>query len=342
MLYPKTTALIHGLVTKQVVPGVSYAYLHQGQLQTGVFGLAQLKPTKEKLRPGMYYDLASLTKVIGTTTVILKLIASGQLGVDDAVTKYLPAFKDQRVTIRHLLTHTSAISGYIKNRDELSPAALLAALHQLKVGSDLGKKVVYTDIGLIFLGEIIESFYQQPVQRVIEKEVLARLGLSQSTFNPPLSLAVPTELTAKRGLIRGQVHDPKAYTLKEHCGSAGLFMTLHDMVKFSQWLLQPDSMPGPLDSKMVSALFKDWTPSGHDGRSLGWDLRYTWQNQACLYHTGYTGTMLLIDQANQDALILLTNRVHPAGNNQAFLAQRELLLGQYLREKYFYEKDGSK
>ena len=340
MLYPKTTNLLHELVQKQVVPGVSYAYLHRGQLQTGVFCWAHIVPKKEKLRPGMYYDLASLTKVIGTTTVILKLLEEKKIHVDDAVNQYLPAIKDKRVTLRHLLTHTSAIGGYIKNRDELDAKQLLQALHQLPVGKGLGLDVVYTDIGLIFLGEIIEKLYNQPVQKVIETEVLAKLGLTKSSFTPPIEQTVPTQVTAKRGLIRGQVHDPKAYTLKEHCGSAGLFMSLGDLIKFSQWLLQPDKIAGPLNKVTVAKLFTDWTPSGHSGRSLGWDLRYTWHNQACLYHTGYTGTMILIDQANQDAFILLTNRVHPAGNNQEFLAKRELLLGQYLREKYFNEKDG--
>src|SRR3712207_8583984 len=100
----------------------------------------------------MLYDMASLTKVVGTTTIILKLIQMKKISLDDAITKYILDFSDERVTIRHLLTHTSAISGYIENRNQLSAGELLEKLHQLKVQDWFGKKVVYTDTGLIFLG----------------------------------------------------------------------------------------------------------------------------------------------------------------------------------------------
>ncbi|QCQ03671.1 beta-lactamase family protein [Ligilactobacillus animalis] len=329
----KTAALLHQLVDQKIVPGVSYAMICQDDIQTEVFGNKQLVPTVKPLEEGALYDLASLTKVIGTTTVILQLLEAKKLRLDDRVAKYLPRFTDQRVTLRHLLTHTSALSGYIKNRDQLPPAELMAALYTLKPAAWLGKKVVYADIGLILLGQIIEAFYHRPVQAVITTEVLRPLGMKASTFTPEKKQCVPTELTATRGLIQGEVHDPKAFILGEHCGSAGLFSNLADLIKFAKWMLAPQTIPGVLAPETVAMLYADHTPTHDLGRSLGWDLRYDRNNTPCLYHTGFTGTFMLLDQKGKNALIVLSNRVHPSADNEAFLAWRDKIIATYLAEK---------
>lgn len=329
----KTAALLHQLVDQKIVPGVSYAMICQDDIQTEVFGNKQLVPTVKPLEEGALYDLASLTKVIGTTTVILQLLEAKKLRLDDRVAKYLPRFTDQRVTLRHLLTHTSALSGYIKNRDQLPPAELMAALYTLKPAAWLGKKVVYADIGLILLGQIIEAFYHRPVQAVITTEVLRPLGMKASTFTPEKMQCVPTELTATRGLIQGEVHDPKAFILGEHCGSAGLFSNLADLIKFAKWMLAPQTIPGVLAPETVAMLYADHTPTHDLGRSLGWDLRYDRSNTPCLYHTGFTGTFMLLDQKGKNALIVLSNRVHPSADNEAFLAWRDKIIATYLAEK---------
>lgn len=329
----KTAALLHQLVDQKIVPGVSYAMICQDDIQTEVFGNKQLVPTVKPLEEGALYDLASLTKVIGTTTVILQLLEAKKLRLDDRVAKYLPRFTDQRVTLRHLLTHTSALSGYIKNRDQLPPAELMAALYTLKPAAWLGKKVVYADIGLILLGQIIEAFYHRPVQAVITAEVLRPLGMKASTFTPEKKQCVPTELTATRGLIQGEVHDPKAFILGEHCGSAGLFSNLADLVKFAKWMLAPQTIPGVLAPETVAMLYADHTPTYDLGRSLGWDLRYDRNNTPCLYHTGFTGTFMLLDQKGKNALIVLSNRVHPSADNEVFLEWRDKIIATYLAEK---------
>lgn len=329
----KIAALLHQLVDQKIVPGVSYAMICQDDIQTEVFGNKQLVPTVKPLEEGALYDLASLTKVIGTTTVILQLLEAKKLRLDDRVAKYLPRFTDQRVTLRHLLTHTSALSGYIKNRDQLPPAELMAALYTLKPAAWLGKKVVYADIGLILLGQIIEAFYHRPVQAVITTEVLRPLGMKASTFTPEKKRCVPTELTETRGLIQGEVHDPKAFILGEHCGSAGLFSNLADLIKFAKWMLAPQTIPGVLAPETVAMLYADHTPTHDLGRSLGWDLRYDRNSTPCLYHTGFTGTFMLLDQKGKNALIVLSNRVHPSADNEAFLAWRDKIIATYLAEK---------
>lgn len=317
------------MVEDGIAPGVSFAHLHDGQVETLVYGKAELVPEVKPLRYGMLYDMASLTKVVGTTTVILKMIEDGKITLDDPIADLIPHFTDCRVTIRHLLTHTSAISGYIPNRDQLPADQLLEALDSLPVADWFDQKVVYTDVGLIMLGQIIEKFYHQPVQTVIQNEVLVPLNLTESTFTPQKENAVPTELTTARGLIQGEVHDPKAFVLKEHCGSAGLFMTLNDLIKFAQWILGITSNL-LLKTETIDSLFKDWT-THQLGRSLGWDLRYSSDNTPWIYHTGYTGTFMILSKQRQEGLIVLTNRVHPTADNQPFLDFRDQLITDFVK-----------
>lgn len=338
MINPETRAYIHKMVADEVVPGVSYAILHQGNIEQEVLGAAELVPHYENLKPNMLYDVASLTKVIGTTTVILKLMEDKKIDIDLPVKNYLPQFQDSRVTLRHLLTHTSNLQGYIKNRNQLSADALIKALFStLKVGDGFEHRVVYADVGLIFTGLVIENFYGRPVQDVIQTEVLDPLGMKDSTFTPQKEDCVPTEIEEQRGgLIRGEVHDPKGYILGRRCGSAGLFTSLRDMIRFAQWIMSSAADHPVLQPKTIDSLYADWTPNHRLGRSLGWDLRFTPQGRPLIFHTGYTGTLILVDKEKQDALIFLSNRVHPSSDNHEFIRRRDVLVGKYLREKEKY------
>lgn len=326
---------LDNFVERGIVPGISYATVLNGEVETKIFGKAQLVPESEPLKYGMQYDVASLTKVVGTTNVILKLIEAKKLNLDDSIQQYIPQFNNQRVTIRHLLTHTSAISGYIPHRNELPPKQLLDALDNLPVADWFDQKVVYTDVGLIMLGQIIEKIYQQPVQKVIQDEILTPLNLLESTFNPIKENAVPTEISPNRGLIRGEVHDPKAFILREHCGSAGLFMTLNDLLKFAQWILYPHGKLVVSD-QMIDSLFQDWT-THHLGRSLGWDLKIAQNGEKWIYHTGFTGTFILLNRKYKSGLILLTNRVHPSADNQPFLDLRDEIVEQFINNDCVYK-----
>lgn len=329
MEFSKIELQLNRMVDQRIVPGISWAYLNGNHVTANVYGNSMVIPHKEPLRWGMLYDMASLTKVVGTTTVILKVMEKGIIHLNDRIADWIPLFHDQRVTFRHLLTHTSAISGYIPNRNQLPPNKLLEAIDLLPVADWFGQKAVYTDVGMIMLGQVIEKIYHLPVQEVIQNEVLSPLGLNESTFNPTPDNSVPTELTSNRGLIRGEVHDPKAFILKEHCGSAGLFMSLNDLIKFSQWILgiNPNQI---LKRSTILSLFKDWTTNGL-GRSLGWDLRFSSDNTPWIYHTGYTGTYIILSVERQRGLIVLTNRVHPSSDNQNFLDLRDQLISDFIK-----------
>ncbi|MFK5675939.1 MULTISPECIES: serine hydrolase domain-containing protein [unclassified Ligilactobacillus] len=333
-MFAQTTALLNQMITTGVVPGMAWALIHGDTVIKRVEGKAAVIPQAEPLRPGMLYDVASLTKVVGTTTVLLHLMEAGQLDVDCPVVTYLPEFFDSRVTIRHLLTHTAAISGYIPHRDQLTGSQLINALMGLHIGSRLGRQVRYTDLGLIFAGLVVEAVTGMPVQEAIRRIVLRPLGMRHSTFTPrDPAKCVPTTVTPGGNVLRGVVHDPKARQLQRRCGSAGLFTTLDDLITFCQWMMTDEFQHPIISSALINRLFADWTPTGTLGRSLGWDLRYTSSGQVCLHHTGYTGPMLLIDKQAHDALILLTNRVHPQQDNHTFIDRRAEVVQVYLAEK---------
>ena len=159
MTYPQTKAALQRLLTDGIVPGVSYAFVDGDRVETGEMGQAAVVPHSEILRPGMVYDVASLTKVVGTLSVTLQLLAQGRLRLTDSLSDWLPAWQDRRVTVRHLLTHTSGIIGYIPNRNQLSAPDLTAALLRLHVGPTFNRKMVYADVNYIFMGWILSLIH---------------------------------------------------------------------------------------------------------------------------------------------------------------------------------------
>lgn len=335
-MYPITTELILDYLHAGVYPGVSFAFIKQGQIEHATFGYAQLEP-KRLLTPETLFDMASLTKMIATNSLILHLIETQVIEIDHPLQTYLPSFSDSAVTIRHLLTHTSTINPYIKNRDTLGAVDLKKELLALQSGPEIGQKVAYTDTGTILLGFMLEELYDLPLHSLFQQQVLAPLQMNASTFKPPANRSAATERHPLRGLICGEVHDPKAFVLGEHCGSAGLFSTIGDSIIFAEMLLAGGvTRTGDrfLKEETVDSLFTDWTPTGTLKRSLGWDLKTSHDTlQPLLFHTGYTGTFMIIDKFQQEAFIFLSNRVHPVDNRDYYLEKRDQLLEVYLDEQ---------
>ncbi|GEN95671.1 serine hydrolase domain-containing protein [Pediococcus ethanolidurans] len=332
--YSNIEKQIKKMVAQKIVPGVSYAIIDHEKIIKKVLGKAEIKPQSRLLRPKMTYDVASLTKVVGTEIVISQLVEAGKLSYDQQVVTILPNFFDSRITIRHLLTHTSGITGYIPHRNELSTTALLKALFTLEIGPDFNQKVVYSDLNYIFLGLIVERILHTPVQAAITEHVLKPLNLFHSEFDPDPLSCVPTEWSDQGGLIQGTVHDPKAQILGAHCGSAGLFSTLDDLTKFVNWLLHPEMNTTVLKSETVKQLFKNQTANPKLIRSFGWGLIEQVDDgngHWVLKHSGFTGTMLLVDATRQQGLIFLSNRVHPTADNQIYFSYRQAVIDAFLQ-----------
>ena len=154
----KTQHLIEEMVSERIVPGVNYAFIKEKQVFSSTVGFASLMPDVKQLSPFALYDLASLTKVLGTTNVFLKLKENGKLNFTEPLKQFIPEFKDERVRLSHLLTHTSGIRGWIPNRDQLSASELLKAIISLPVTDEFETKMRYADTNFILLGLVLKKY----------------------------------------------------------------------------------------------------------------------------------------------------------------------------------------
>ncbi|MEI5989104.1 serine hydrolase domain-containing protein [Enterococcus crotali] len=335
-MYEKTKEKIKELMNQEVFVGTSFSFMANEKSEDHIWGNAQILPTVEPLEHSLLFDVASLTKVVCTTTVVLQLIDAKMINIDVPFKNYYSVFEDEKITIRHLLTHTADIQSYIENRDKLSKEELKAAYNQVCSGKNLGKKVAYTDTGTILLGFMLEELLGKAVIEIFKERVLQPLNMTESLFLPTdVSKTVPTENHPDRGLIRGQTHDPKAFVLAEHAGNAGLFTNLTDLKKFTAMYLNEgmSQTTRVLEKKTIRSLLDDQTPNHKGHRSLGWDLKEDMSGRSILFHTGYTGTFLLIDPEEKEGFVFLSNRVHPVDKRGEYIEKRDELIDIYLKEK---------
>lgn len=337
-MFPKTTKKLKEKMNQGVFPGAVYTFIEGEQEQTSVIGLAQIEPVQRPMQGNAIFDVASLTKVICTTTVMLRLWERGKFDWDQPLQTLLPNFQDSYITLRHLLTHTSDIQTYIPNRDKLNAQELRSAYLTLKSGELLGKQVKYTDAGTILLGFLLEHWYQKDAVDIFREEVLQPLEMTNSCFLPKVidDRFVPTEKLTNGQILQGITHDPKARVLAKHAGNAGLFTNMQDLKKFTQMYLNFGRVNGKiyLHESTINFLLSDRTPSGKGERSIGWDLKVSSMDQeTLLFHTGYTGTFMLVDPMKQSAFLFLSNRVHPQDYRSEYLRQRDDILATYLAER---------
>jgi serine-type D-Ala-D-Ala carboxypeptidase len=270
------------------------------------------------------YDIASLTKVVGTTTAIMILYDEKKIDLDDPVVNYIPTFgggdKD-KVTIRMLLTHTSGLpAGRDIWRIAQTPLEARALVLSTPLEGRPGAQYIYSDIGADILGLLVEVVAGEPLDKFLARRVFEPLGMNETMFRPADSLRyriAPTEVTPPRGYpLQGEVHDENAYALGGVAGHAGLFSTAADLSVFAQMMLNGGEYNGvQIVSKQTVDLFVS-RAFGH--RALGWDTadgdygsgRYL--GPTAYGHTGFTGTSMWIDPERQMFVILLTNRVHAA------------------------------
>jgi len=270
------------------------------------------------------YDLASLTKVVGTTTAAMILYDEGRLDLNAPVAQYLPAFsgglKDS-VTIRHLLTHHSGLpAGRDLWRLTHSPYEARDVVLATPLICRPGQCFLYSDLGADVMGWVIEAITGQGLDTFLHERVFVPLGMNDTGFRPADSLQyriAPTEVTPPRGYpLRGEVHDENAYALGGVAGHAGLFSSANDLSVFAQMLLNKGEFNGVrLISDSTISLFTRRTAGT---RALGWDTADgegssgTFMSERAFGHTGYTGTSMWIDPDREMFVILLTNRVHAA------------------------------
>ncbi len=270
------------------------------------------------------YDLASLTKVVGTTTALMILFDQGKVHLDDPVSRYIPEFSGgdkDRVTLRMLLEHRSGLpAGRDLWRLAHTPDEARAVVISTPLVCEPGRCYEYSDLGADMLGFVVEAAAGQRMDTFLAEKVWEPLGMTDTFFRPADSLRsriAPTEVAPPRGYpIQGEVHDENAFALGGVAGHAGLFSTAADLAVFAQMMLDGGEFNGQrIVADSTIALF---TKRAAGTRALGWDTcggsgscgKYL--NSEAYGHTGYTGTSLWIDPERDMFVVLLTNRVHEA------------------------------
>ena len=323
------------------LPGAVVLVWHRGRtVFHEAFGRRSVTPTAVSMTTDTIFDLASLTKVVATTTAVMMLVEEGRLRLRAPVERYLPGFsryEKAEITIEHLLTHTSGLRPDFPLEMEFDgyDTAIRWAVDERPVAPP-GERFVYSDINFVVLGDVVARVSDAPLDRFVAERVFGPLGMTDTRFVPPSTTwnrIAPTEACRPLGwpcgqldasMLQGVVHDPTARRMGGVAGHAGLFGTAADLARFGATLLAGGTLDGvrllsPMSVKRMTSIAT--SRSMGDRRGLGWDIdsRYS-ANRGELFssgsygHTGFTGTSIWIDPATETVVVFLSNRVHPSGD----------------------------
>jgi len=329
--FPAVDAVIQQAIQDGTIPGAVLIVGHNGQVvYRRAYGSRSLEPHREVMTLDTVFDLASLTKVIATTTAVMQLIEQGKVRLNDPVAKYLPEFaqsgKDD-ITVRQLLTHYSGLEPDLdlKTRWDGKETAYRMAFADTPEDPP-GSRFSYSDINFIVLGALIERVSGEPLDEYSQRHIFSPLKMTHTRFAPPAAWRLkiaPTQYDENEHMLRGVVHDPTARRMDGVAGHAGLFSTADDLAKFAQALLNGGG--GILSALSVEKMTQpEQPPAAPVLRGFGWDIDSPFSsNRGDLLpvgsygHTGFTGTSMWIDSTTQTYIILLTNAVHPRGKTNA-------------------------
>src|SRR6266700_3133274 len=331
--------VIEKAISDKAFPGATLAVGFRGRVAIHAFGKLSYDAKAAATAPATMYDIASLTKVVATTTLVAKL-AEGDFAVpldlDAKIERYLPEWPSgpnaewrHRVTVRHLLTHTSGLPPFKEYwRTSKSKQDTLTKIFAEPLEYEPGTKEVYSDLGIILMAEIIERLTGRTLDDLAKSFIFSPLGMKDTMYRPPKKLwpqIAPTEFdkNLRHRLVQGEVHDENAFAIGGVSGHAGVFSTAPDLAAFCQMLLNG----GVYAHQRIlrrGTVAQFTTPQQLSGgtRTLGWavptpgGLSGQYFSAHSFGHTGFTGTSIWIDPDRQLFVVFLTNRVHPTRENQ--------------------------
>ncbi len=325
-------------------PGGVLLISHKGNICFHkAFGFAQLIPEKIPLTVNTLFDLASLTKPLATATAMALLVQSKILRLENPVSKFIPEYKTgdkKSVTLAHLLSHSAGLPDWKPYYENTQPSKM--ARNEPLINPP-GTHSLYSDIGFMILGEIIEKVTGEPLDQFCENNIFSKLNCKK-TFFPGLGrkikgMIAATEDCPRRGkVICGEVHDDNAYAMGGVAGHAGLFSTAKEVyILVTDWL---DSLNG--NGLIQSDLARKFVTRRRGGSfALGWDTPSLQNSSSGKFflrqsfgHLGYTGTSIWVDRVKELIVILLTNRVHPTRKNNQIKEFRPALHDLIILSKY--------
>jgi CubicO group peptidase (beta-lactamase class C family) len=352
-VFARAFAILRDAIAQHAFPAASVAVTHKSRLIAlkafGHFvyetdlGMPQLAGVARggsfEVTPSAIFDLASVTKVVATTTMAMILYERGLLELEAPIVGTVPEFaagssdpRHYEVTFRMLLAHSSGLPAYEKlflkahTRDELLHAAF-----NMPLTANPGSRAEYSDIGFIVLGTALERLAGEGLDTFCRREVFGPLAMTHTTFNPPADLRPQIPPTAdertgfRKRIIQGEVQDENAYVLGGVAPQAGLFSTTEDVARFAHAMMQcgAGSRFDILRAETVGLFTRRESAPTGTSRALGWDTPSS-PSQSGKYfgphsfgHLGYTGTSLWIDPKRQLSIALLTNRTWPNCASQA-------------------------
>ena len=328
--------LVERAIETKKIPGAVVLVGHEGQVvYRQAFGERSLVPVRRPMAVDTIFDLASMTKVIATTTAVMQLVEQGKIELSAPVSDYWPEFKENGkdlVTIRELMTHYSGLPPDLELKPEWTGYdTAMRMIVAAKLDVEPGTRYIYSDINFETLGEIVRRVSGEPLDVYCAEHIFKPLGMKDTLFTPPASLRhriAPTQYEHGESgpILWGVVHDPTSRYMGGVAGHAGLFSTADDISIFAQMLLNGGVYNGAriLSPLSIEKMTEPQTPPNQMVlRGLGWDIDSPFaSNRGELFevgsfgHTGYTGTSLWIDPVTQTYVILLTNRVHPNNKGQ--------------------------
>jgi CubicO group peptidase (beta-lactamase class C family) len=336
-------------ISDSAFPGCAISIGYKGNLIfEQSFGYFTYDTNSQIVKVNSIFDLASLTKVVATTTITMILFDQGRLDLDQKVVDIVPAFEgDQKnkVTIRHLLTHTSGMPGWVRFYLELQgKERIVQEICDMDLKNDPGTVYVYSDLGMIMMQKILETITNKPLDQLVRDYITTPMNMKNTYYNPDSSLInqiVPTEISDwHQKLVHGFVHDENTYAMGGVSGHAGLFSTVQDLSVFCQMYLNG----GVYDDKRIlkSETIQLFTARQNivegSTRALGWDTRSEKHSMAGEYmsmqafgHSGFTGTTIWIDPVNQVFVVLLSNRVYPTRENRKISSVRPIIHNYAMR-----------
>ena len=326
--------IINDAIDSKLFPGAQILVVKDSEiLAEKSFGYQTFESNSPKIDINTIYDIASLTKVVATTPVIMKLIKKKYLHLDHEIYQFYPEFKGEwkdKVTIKHLLTHSSGLKPYeeyfknknIKNSDDI----IRDIVSKQNLLFEPGSEFKYSDLGMILLMDIAEKITGRTFSELVQSWILNPLNMKSSYFNPPvniLDVIPPTEIDNlyRNKIVKGFVHDENAFLMGGVSGHAGLFSNSYDIAKYAQTMINFGIYNGSrvFNSYSIKKTTKKQnTPYGSD-YALGWDTPSIRGNSSAgdffskgsYGHLGFTGTSLWVDPNQKIIIILLTNRTYP-------------------------------
>jgi len=294
------------------------------------YGMRQIEPQPQLMTEDTIFDLASLTKPVATATSVMILADRGMLRLEDPVGKYLSEFATkgkEAITVWHLLTHQSGLTPANPLKDYAGGSeAAWQRICELSLRATPGETFAYSDVGYIVLGELVRRITGRSLAEFARQEIFEPLEMYETGFKPDPALRGRIAPTEQRDgeMIRGEVHDPRAYLLGGIAGHAGLFSTAEDLWRYARMMLEG----GPSGDRQIlseKAFYTMTQPVGLADcagfRALGWDVRSRYSSNrprglspAAFGHGGFTGTVIWIDPLLDWGMIFLSNRLHPDGS----------------------------